>query len=257
MSRVTQGTVGTPCPSPKTPSGGQVVDLSALIRTISELDDHPRAPPGSTSPSPKPHPTRLTTAHALVTSAPRQEIGGRGSDAGTIGSRRLSAPPPRNVDVGVGPNGVGRIAWGIAVSGGSPAGRCEIRPLVGRSDDAGHRLRKAPRPGPPPAVRRASRLTHPCLSDFASETFPQVLLAECDAVSPTTDHAKDGSLPLIMALRTLSSSDPQRGVFFGAAQPTLLHAFPGYLVTCEITLLPPSGAAYVKWTISGFLDDPD
>jgi hypothetical protein len=95
------------------------------------------------------------------------------------------------------------------------------------------------------------------LNDFASETFPQVLLAECDAVSPTTDHAKDGSLPLIMALRTLSSSDPQRGVFFGAAQPTLLHAFPGYLVTCEITLLPPSGAAYVKWTISGFLDDPD
>ena len=91
------------------------------------------------------------------------------------------------------------------------------------------------------------------LEDFASETFPQVLLAECQAVSPTTDHAKDGRLPLIMALRTLSSS----GVFFGAAQPTLLHAFPGHLVTCELTHLPASGAAFITWTISGFLDDPD
>jgi len=44
----------------KTPSGGQVVDLSALIRTISELDDHPRAPPAATPPLPlrRPPPAR-------------------------------------------------------------------------------------------------------------------------------------------------------------------------------------------------------
>ena len=56
---------------------------------------HGRLPFGILS-SPKPHPTRLTTTHALVTSAPRQDIGGSGSEAGTVGSLRLSAPPPRN-----------------------------------------------------------------------------------------------------------------------------------------------------------------
>jgi IstB-like ATP binding protein len=44
----------------KTPPGGQVVDLSALIRRKSELDDHPPAPPASTPPFPlrRPPPAR-------------------------------------------------------------------------------------------------------------------------------------------------------------------------------------------------------
>ena len=44
----------------KTPSGGQVVDLSALIRRQSRLDDHPPAPPASTPPVPlrRPPPAR-------------------------------------------------------------------------------------------------------------------------------------------------------------------------------------------------------
>ena len=48
------------CPSPKLHPVGQVVDLSALIRTKSELDDHPPAPPASTPPVPlrRPPPAR-------------------------------------------------------------------------------------------------------------------------------------------------------------------------------------------------------
>ena len=57
---------------------------------------HPPDGRGQPCPSPKPHPARSTTTHALVTSAPRQEIGGSGSDAGTVGSLRRSASPPRN-----------------------------------------------------------------------------------------------------------------------------------------------------------------
>ena len=69
------------------------------------------------------------------------------------------------------------------VSGGSPAGRCEIRPLAGPSDDAGHRLREAPRPGPPPAVRRASRLAHPCraIDGFGRGDGTQSTQSGCDA----------------------------------------------------------------------------
>ena len=67
-----------------------------------------------TCPSPKPHPTRLTTTHALVTSAPRR----RSEVAGpTQGQSAASGSRPRHsetVDVGVGPNGAGRIAWGVA-----------------------------------------------------------------------------------------------------------------------------------------------
>src|SRR2546425_7712048 len=44
----------------KTPSGGQVVDLSALIRRRSQLDDQPPAPPPSALPVPlrRPPPAR-------------------------------------------------------------------------------------------------------------------------------------------------------------------------------------------------------
>src|SRR3989442_13311689 len=44
----------------KTPSGGQVVDLLALIQRHSQPDDHPPAPPASTPPLPlrRPSPAR-------------------------------------------------------------------------------------------------------------------------------------------------------------------------------------------------------
>ena len=66
------GTVRQTLSFAKTPSGGQVVDLSALIRTISELDDHPRAPPGSTPPVPLRRPPPARPGEPRLASAARR-----------------------------------------------------------------------------------------------------------------------------------------------------------------------------------------
>ena len=56
----------------KTPSGGQVVDRSALIRTISERDDHPRAPSGATPPVPLRQPAPARPGEPRPTRAARR-----------------------------------------------------------------------------------------------------------------------------------------------------------------------------------------
>ena len=72
---------GVPCPAPvprQTPHGGQVIDLSALIRRQSERDDRPHAPPASATsvslrrpPGPRPVASGRTAGALPPTALPR------------------------------------------------------------------------------------------------------------------------------------------------------------------------------------------
>src|SRR5216684_3019527 len=74
----------------KTPSGEQVVDLSALIRRQSEPDDHPPAPPAPTPPVPvrRPPPARPREPR-LAAATGRLQADGEPAEASTERSAPL------------------------------------------------------------------------------------------------------------------------------------------------------------------------
>src|SRR5467141_4542500 len=124
----------------KTPSGEQVVDLSALIQRQSEPDDHPPAPSAPTPPVPvrRPPPARPGEPR-LAAATGRLQADGEPAEAST----------ERSAPLGLAVQGVARLEAGPRHRGSRHCAALAATPL---SPPLGHPFR-AP-PGGPPARRR-------------------------------------------------------------------------------------------------------
>src|SRR5216684_7064820 len=124
----------------KTPSGEQVVDLSALIRRQSEPDDHPPAPSAPTPPVPvrRPPPARPREPR-LAAATGRLQADGEPAEAST----------ERSAPLGLAVRSLARLEAGPRHRGSRHCAALAATPL---SPPLGHPSR-AP-PGGPPARRR-------------------------------------------------------------------------------------------------------
>jgi hypothetical protein len=102
------GNRGPPPPTSGAPSARRPTSLSLERPALPRRGEHHLARETWHYPSPKRHPPLLTTAHALVTSARRQKIGGSGSEAGQSAASGYRPCHTETVDVGGGPIGSGR-----------------------------------------------------------------------------------------------------------------------------------------------------
>lgn len=88
-------------------------------------------------------------------------------------------------------------------------------------------------------------------------SLPQRVSSECtvSAIGPLGGSL--ASLPFVLRRPTepLAESDGSEISDWVAAQPTLLHVFPGQRVTCFLERFPVKGGGVITWTISGFTDD--